>query len=96
VGLEGGSNTCCKSQGQFSSRFAGTVSIISRRKVIVSKRRRQYKQLHSVYIAAFTALPLDMMLRIFKHDARRLSSNVYYVTAYVTQRLIAHIAACKL
>jgi len=33
----------------------------------------------------FTTFPLGVMLRIFKHDARRRGSNVYYVTVYATQ-----------
>jgi hypothetical protein len=40
-------------------------------------------------VFCFTTLSLGMVLRIFKHDARRRGSNVYYVIVYTTQRLLS-------
>ena len=50
MGLEGGSNTCYKSQGQHSSRFAGTVSIILNININVGNVENHYDYNHSLRI----------------------------------------------
>lgn len=50
MGLEGESNMCYKSQGQYSSRFAGTVCIILNININVGNIERHYDYNRSLRI----------------------------------------------